>query len=149
MQVTMPGSYTQDTCRYSVVNNTVNVSSSWFNTSTYRFTPQKAGYWNIVAGYDVYRGSSSIEANLIIQKNGLNVAISGSLGAITLINSKIIYLNGTTDYISIVNNGGASNSNSRKILFFRQTILASRCQEKLKPLTASAKQGHNECKTDL
>ncbi len=110
---TLPGSYSPDTCRYSVVNNTVNVSSGWFNTSTYRFTPQKTGYWNIVAGYDVYRGSSSIEANLIIQKNGSNVAISGSLGAITLINSKILYLNGTSDYVSVVNNGGAANSRTQ------------------------------------
>jgi hypothetical protein len=109
---TLPGSYTADACRYSVVNNTVNVSSSWFNTSTYRFTPQKAGYWNIVAGYDVFRGSSA-EANLIIQKNGSNVAISGSLGAIALINSKIIYLNGTTDYVTITNNGNASQSRTQ------------------------------------
>jgi len=109
---TMPGSYTEDTCRYSIVNNTVNVSSSWFNTSTYRFTPLKAGYWKIIAGYDVYRGQS-VEANLILQKNGANAAIVGSIGGVTLIATKILYLNGTTDYISIVNNGGAANSRAQ------------------------------------
>jgi len=109
---TLPGSYTVDTCRYSVVDNTVNVSSSWFDTSTYRFTPQKAGYWNIIAGYDVFRGSSA-EANLVIQKNGSDVAISGSFGAVTIIATKIVYLNGTTDYVSIINNGAASNSRTQ------------------------------------
>ncbi len=109
---TMPGSYTEDTCRYSVVNNTVNVSSSWFNTSTYRFTPLKAGYWKIIAGYDVYRGQT-VEANLIIQKNGAIAAINGAIGGVTLIATKILYLNGTTDYVSVVNNGGASNSRNQ------------------------------------
>ena len=56
---TLPGSYTNDICRYSVVNNTVNVPSSWFNTSTYKFTPQKAGYWEIRASYDVYRNGEA------------------------------------------------------------------------------------------
>ena len=108
----LPGSYTSDTCRYSVVDNTVNVSSSWFDTSTYRFTPQKAGYWQITAGYDIYRGGT-VEANLIIGKNGTNVAINGSLGAIINVLTKIVYLNGTTDYIVITNNGAASQSRSQ------------------------------------
>jgi hypothetical protein len=109
---TMPGSYTTDTCRYSVVDNAVNVSSSWFNTSTYRFTPQKAGYWKIIASYDVYRGTTA-EAVLVITKNGTAVANAGSIGAVTIITTKIVYLNGTTDYISVTNAGAQPQSRTQ------------------------------------
>ena len=102
---TLPGSFTEDICRYSIVNNTVNVSSSWFNTSTYRFTPQKAGYWEITASYDVYRNS---EASIAIKKNNSIVAAAGSFDAVAQQITKIIYLNGSTDFINIYNVGGAA-----------------------------------------
>jgi hypothetical protein len=102
---TLPGSFTEDICRYSIVNNTVNVSSSWFNTSTYRFTPQKAGYWEITASYDVYRNS---EASMAIKKNNSIVAAAGSFDAVAQQITKIIYLNGSTDFINIYNVGGAA-----------------------------------------
>jgi hypothetical protein len=107
---TLPGSFTEDPCRYSVVNNTVNVSSSWFNTSTYTFTPQKAGYWEITAAYDVYRNS---EASMAIKKNNGIVAAAGSFGTVAQQITKIVYLNGSTDFINIVNVGGAANSRSQ------------------------------------
>ena len=104
---TLPGGFTDDTCRYSIVNNTVNVPSGWFNTSTYRFTPQKAGYWEITASYDVYRNS---EASLAIRKNGGVVAAAGSFNAVAQTVTKIVYLNGSTDYVDAMNTGGASLS---------------------------------------
>jgi hypothetical protein len=107
---TLPGSYTNDICRYSIVNNTVNVSSSWFNTSNYRFTPQKAGYWEITASYDVYRNS---ESSVIIQKNGTNVAVNGTISSVVQQLTKIVYLNGSTDYITIANSGFNSNARSQ------------------------------------
>jgi hypothetical protein len=88
------------------VNNTVNVSSSWFNTSTYTFTPQKAGYWEITAAYDVYRNS---EAAMAIKKNN-GIVVTGAVAQQV---TKIVYLNGSTDFINIVNVGGASNSRSQ------------------------------------
>ena len=106
----LPGSYNYDLCRYSVVNNTINVPSSWFNTSTYTFTPQKAGYWEIRASYDVYRNG---EAALVINKNGADVGVIGAISAVILIVNKIIYLNGTTDNIKIYNSGFNSNSRSQ------------------------------------
>lgn len=102
---TLPGSFTEDVCRYSVVSNTVNVSSSWFNTSTYRFTPQKAGYWEITASYDVYRNA---EASMAIKKNVDVVAAAGSFNAVAQQITKTVYLNGSTDYINVVNVGGAA-----------------------------------------
>jgi hypothetical protein len=107
---TLPGSFTEDPCRYSIVNNTVNVPSGWFNTSTYRFTPQRAGYWEITATYDVYRNT---EASLAIKKNTDIVAAAGSFDAVAQQITKIVYLNGSTDYISIINVGGASLSRAQ------------------------------------
>ena len=107
---TLPGSFTDDTCRYSIVNNTVNVPIGWFNTSTYRFTPQKAGYWEITASYDVYRNS---EASMAIRKNGGVVAAAGSFNAVAQQVTKIVYLNGSTDYVDAMNTGGASLSRSQ------------------------------------
>lgn len=107
---TLPGSYTNDTCRYNVVSNTVNVNSAWFNTSTYTFTPQKSGYWQITASYDVYRNS---EAAIGIMKNGANVAIVGSISAVSAQVTKVVYLNGTSDYITIFNNGFNSNARTQ------------------------------------
>ena len=107
---TLPGSFTEDPCRYSVVSNTVNVSSAWFNTSTYRFTPQKAGYWEITASYDVYRNA---EASMAIKKNGSIVAAAGSFNAVAQQITKIVYLNGSTDYINIINVGQVSTSRAQ------------------------------------
>jgi hypothetical protein len=107
---TLPGSFTEDPCRYSIVSNTVNVSSSWFNTSTYTFTPQKAGYWEITATYDIYRNT---EASLAIEKNNTLVAAAGSFGAVAQTVTKIVYLNGSTDFISLYNTGGGANSRSQ------------------------------------
>jgi hypothetical protein len=92
------------------VSNTVNVSSSWFDTSGYTFTPQKAGYWEITASYDVYRNT---EASLAIEKNNTLVAAAGSFGAVAQTVTKIVYLNGSTDFISLYNTGGAANSRSQ------------------------------------
>jgi hypothetical protein len=104
---TMPGGYTGDICRYNIVNNTVNVTSSWFDTSAYRFTPQRAGYWEITASYDVFRSS---EASIGIMKNGTSVARVSSISAVVIQVTKLIYLNGSTDYITIYNLGGNSNA---------------------------------------
>ena len=102
---TLPGTFTEDPCRYSIVSVNENVPSSWFDTSTYTFTPQKAGYWEIAASYDVYRNT---EASMAIKKNGSIVAAAGSFNAVAQQIKKIIYLNGSTDYINIINVGGAA-----------------------------------------
>ena len=107
---TLPGSFTEDVCRYSVVSSNVSVSNSWFNTSTYTFTPQKAGYWEITASYDVYRNG---EASMLIKKSNNIVASAGSFNAVAQQITKIIYLNGSTDYINIYNVGGAALSRSQ------------------------------------
>jgi hypothetical protein len=107
---TLPSGFTEDICRYSVVSNTVNVSSSWFDISAYTFTPQKAGYWEITASYDIYRNT---EAGMVIKKNNGIVSSAGSFNAVTQQITKIVYLNGSTDFINIFNSGGAENSRNQ------------------------------------
>jgi hypothetical protein len=107
---TLPSGFTEDICRYSVVSNTVNVSSSWFDISGYTFTPQKAGYWEITASYDIYRNT---EAGMVIKKNNGIVASAGSFNAVVQQITKIVYLNGSTDFINIFNSGGAENSRNQ------------------------------------
>jgi hypothetical protein len=109
---TLPGSFTVDICRYDTVNNTVNVTSSWFDTSAYRFTPQRAGYWKITATYDVYRNS---ESSIGIMKNGTSVARVSITSAVVIQVTKLIYLNGSTDYITIYNSGFNSNARGQDI----------------------------------
>jgi len=107
---TLPGSFAEDVCRYSVVSNAVNVPSGWFDTSTYTFTPLKAGYWEITAAYDVYRNA---EASMVIKKNTTIVASAGSFNSVAQQITKIVYLNGSTDYIQIYNFGGAALERSQ------------------------------------
>ena len=109
---TMPGGYTLDPCRYNILSTTVNVSSSWFDTAAYRFTPLKAGYWQIAASYDIYRGATS-EAGLNLQKNGGTVATVGAIGVINATVSRVVYLNGFSDYVSVVNAGFTANARSQ------------------------------------
>ncbi len=52
--------------------------------------------------YDVYRNS---EASIGIYKNTISVSTNGSIVAVNLQIRKIIYLNGSTDYIQIYNIG--------------------------------------------
>jgi len=104
---TLPGGFTNDPCRYNVVDTLLNVPAGWFNTTTYRFTPQKAGYWRITAVYDIFR-ASNVEAALSITKNGVQQTGVGGFGAVAVETSRIIYLNGTTDYVAAINSGGAA-----------------------------------------
>lgn len=87
-------------------------TSSAFNTSTGRFTPQVAGYY--IASVGVQYGVSGITASVVsavVQKNGISpVAInatSASAGYPLPEATGIVYLNGSTDYLQA---GTAQNS---------------------------------------
>jgi hypothetical protein len=77
-------------------------TASCYDTSTYRFTPNVAGYYQI--NYSMYgTGTSLTQTNMAIYKNGSFVkgsvffVPSGTqIGGFT---AAIIYCNGTTDYI--------------------------------------------------
>lgn len=99
----LPGSWVEDTCRYNTIIANRGGANAWFNTSTYTFTPQKAGYWEIIAGYDVYRAT---EAQIILKKNADSEGSQYANMAANLVIQKLIYCNGTTDAIKVVNTGG-------------------------------------------
>ena len=98
----------------SISNNTrtvVQINAEYFDTnnnydtSTYRFTPTVAGYYqvNLVIGCN---GTSVSYCDSAILKNGsvfkIFGLINGSIGGgAYLTGSDVIYMNGTTDYLQI------------------------------------------------
>ena len=108
---TIPGTFTVDVCRYNNINTQIN-TTGWFNTSNYRFTPQKSGYWEIRASYEIFRGNG-VETSIRIRKNGTEIKYAGILGTVSVDNTTIVFLNGTTDYIDVVNNGANSSARTQ------------------------------------
>lgn len=78
-------------------------NNCWDNT-TYRFTPNVAGFY-IFNGYFYYASSASYEMIIYFFKNGSafgNYAADTITSASRAVNgSKVIYLNGTTDYVEM------------------------------------------------
>jgi len=72
-------------------------SDSWYDTSTYRYTPQKAGYYNFTI-----RGSSALIHTIYVYKNG-----STQFNAIgynsyqSFPGSSMVYMNGSSDYVEL------------------------------------------------
>jgi hypothetical protein len=82
------------------MNTEVFDTNSNYDTSTYRFTPTVAGYYQCSGGYSL--SASSVTCLVDIYKNGartLEAAIPNNAGGITVAVSGLIYLNGSTDYI--------------------------------------------------
>jgi len=88
----------------------------WFDNSTHKFTPTIAGYYNI--SYSVLWGTGTItsgqQMNTQIHLNGstqlsISQSIINTSVNFTQSGSVVVYLNGTTDYITIT---GYSSSTS-------------------------------------
>ena len=114
--------------------NTVNFdTNSNYNSSSYRFTPTVAGYYQCSAGVS-FTTATGI-ALIDIEKNGsrtLESTIPLSLSSpVTACVSGIIYLNGSTDYIEVYtyqNSGGSlSTGNSGSIYgnYFQAAMVRS------------------------
>jgi hypothetical protein len=88
-------------------------TASCFNTSTYRFTPNVAGYYQVNA---VATGSNTAYtfAYITVFKNGAGVKgstnYSQSVNYPSAVLSTLIYMNGTTDYLELYFNGSATAS---------------------------------------
>ena len=85
-------------------------NSNFDNTTNYRFTPTVSGYYQINGTLRVTGTVTSTQIDLAIYKNGsvvaniLDMSPSASLGSnsvITVGNSYLIYMNGSTDYIEL------------------------------------------------
>jgi hypothetical protein len=77
---------------------------NWWNASTYQFTPTIAGYYNIFVGVWLDNpGVTNNQANVQVRKNGNSfIIVQNPLNNVTgqaFEASKIVYLNGTTDYV--------------------------------------------------
>lgn len=77
-------------------------TNSNYDTSTYRFTPTVAGYYQITAGLRGTGATTNTSTGLIIYKNGssyiANYSQSTALVQYPTI-SALIYMNGSTDYL--------------------------------------------------
>lgn len=105
------------------VNTIIYDTASCFNTSTYRFTPNVAGYYQMsgcIAGYST--NTSLIACYTYLVKNG---STNFAVGAIVNIASSlllqptacgVIYLNGTTDYVELYGLVNANTSGSQLFL---------------------------------
>ena len=109
---------TQITATFGVTFDT----ASAFNTGTGRFTPQVAGYYQVTAYVDF--GFSGVNAapsiNAVIFKNGsaYNSGGCATVGGGTFPQvsvTDIVFLNGTTDYVTcgVFQNSGSTVSNVR------------------------------------
>jgi hypothetical protein len=77
---------------------------SCFDTSTSRFTPNVAGYYQISANVSMNQGTSiaiipAIYKNGSAFRRGTRMPISNQAGAVGL--STVVFLNGTTDYVEL------------------------------------------------
>jgi hypothetical protein len=83
-----------------------------FNTSTYRFTPTVAGYYQITAAC-VFGGAATPIA-VKIYKNGSQYTFQSGYGnsasSSTFACTAILYLNGSTDYLQIYAYQGSGGS---------------------------------------
>lgn len=94
-----------------VVFNTVETDSlGAFDTGTGRFTPTVAGWYQVSAGTTIaVAGGVSLNAQIILHKNGaahkrgsiLVMLAAAGFNILELTMSSLVFLNGTTDYISM------------------------------------------------
>jgi hypothetical protein len=92
-------------------------TASCFNTSTYRFTPNIAGYYQINASLQIDgTGTAMATTFVILRKNGsteyiLSIRLDASMVSFLGSGSQLIYMNGSTDYIELIGvlaSGGTS-----------------------------------------
>ncbi len=89
-----------------IYNSETKDSDGCYNTSNGRFTPNKAGFYLITAGA-YFKGTGISQSYLALVKNGTayktyaRVGDGGSVAAHGVQTSRVIYMNGTTDYIEV------------------------------------------------
>jgi len=103
-----------DNTTITVSNNTeLFDSSAAYNTSTYKFTPQVAGYYYLYANVRYQSGTTDFDRiNLVITKNGTDIlsARNNNKDYSTVCVSGIVQANGSSDYFqmkSYQNSGGS------------------------------------------
>ena len=101
-----------------VAYNTVTFdSNNWYSTSTNRYTPQQAGYYQINCSARLFTSSGTAEGALQLRKNGTVIQQQSGAGAIAGSVSSLVYLNGTTDYVDVAMYSAATGSASQSSSF--------------------------------
>jgi hypothetical protein len=104
-----------------------------FNTSTYRFTPTVAGYYQINGGYS-FGPTASAGYTLIasIYRNGSEVIRGAEMYSLTgtfnqSVVSGVLYMNGSTDYIElyVIVIGGSVSTGDTTLCFMDATLVRS------------------------
>ena len=113
------------------INTVTFDTASCFNTSTYRYTPNVAGYYQIQAACRISGSSSASTDVWAIYKNGSNFAELNIAGSPSLYDSRVvsslISMNGTTDYVEFycyINGTGTLTFNSGSNVTWFQGFLA-------------------------
>lgn len=85
--------------------------TDWYNIETGRFSPKHSGYYQISAGARALNGSESrlAESSLVLRKNGTQISFSGGIGMVGGVVSRLVYLDGNTDYVDVVINSDATS----------------------------------------
>jgi hypothetical protein len=90
-------------------------TASCYNTSTYRFTPNVAGYYLIKGGIG-FNLASGI-CNVWLYRTGVQTVIGSQIvnnsSVVVALLNEIVYLNGSTDYVELYGsqNGGSTSNN--------------------------------------
>lgn len=111
-------------------NTEVFDTASCYDTSTYRFTPTVAGYYQVTVSVrdQTGAGAGTIRAN--IWKNGAVIATSivlNNANGMTSMTTNLIYMNGSTDYLEgymFQNSGSSMNCHGlQQYTFFSACLL--------------------------
>ena len=119
------GSVANDTSVVVSNNTELLDSSAAYDTSTYKFTPQVAGYYFLYANVRYQSGTTDFDRiNLAITKNGTDIlsARNNNKDYSTVCVSGIVQANGSSDYFqmrSYQNSGGSiSISTDDELVYF-------------------------------
>lgn len=105
----------------------------WYDTSTSRFTPQKAGVYRIGGYVETVDNLDSGEVLIVaVYKNGAALAnvgrtIAGTLQVVSASGSRLASMNGSTDYVELyaLQNDAASRRYSTGCYFQGELVRAS------------------------
>ena len=101
---------------YSALYDTVVFDTdSWYDTSTGRYTPQRAGYYNFMGQWSLTTTSSTIYLSVSLRFNGTlkfnRVQYGGSSTYPRPQVSGVFYMNGSTDYVDVyITFAGSANN---------------------------------------
>lgn len=82
-------------------------TDNWFDTSTYRYTPQVAGYYQLNFSASIGDASATGLMRVYLRKNGSNIALGSTgyyesqLGYGASAGSAVVQVNGSTDYLDV------------------------------------------------